>query len=248
MRSSCGASRDAWDLVALALDARATLSRYNTVDLAFGMTYVQENYDRYIPYVCANLSGALAGGQTPAQAFKALLLGITWASDGCTPGGSAGSFASYIAWIANTTMSPMRSDRQWWWLQCAHVGWLHTCTYAGGCPFAGDVPGFDPLPEAWYDRLCDGAMGGPSSQTAAGVAALLAEFGGRGMPSANIFAVNGGADPWAALGLLPPPEVTRVLVPGAWHCADTSAPSPTDSPALVAARAAVRAQVHAWLH
>lgn len=223
---------------------------YQTVDLAFGMHYVQENYDRMIPYVCANMTGAVSLGSTPAAAFKALLVGTTWAGLGCTPGGGKGDYASYAASIANTTMDPdgKRSDRQWWWLQCAHLGWLHTCTASGKCPFAGAIPGFDPLPADWYSRVCDGALGLTLRQTEAGVAALLSEFGGRGMASTNIFSVNGGADPWAQLALLPPPQSTRIVVPGGWHCSDTSAPSPSDSPALIAARAAVRAQVHAWLH
>ena len=198
---------------------------------------------------CTNLTNAVAQGATPAASFKSLLLGTTWAPLGCTPGGGKGEYAAYAASIANTTMDPAgkRSDRQWWWLQCAHLGWLHTCTASGGCPFVGNVRGFDPLPVDWYTRVCDGSLGVRLEQTEAGVDTLLAEFGGQGMPSANIFAVNGGADPWALLALLPPPQATRVIVPGGWHCADTSAPSPVDSPALIAARAAVRAQVHTWL-
>lgn len=241
---------DAWGSCEHVTDLEdARFMWYQTVDLAFGMDYVQENHDVMIPYVCANFTAAVAQGETPAAAFKSLLVGTTWALLGCTPGGGKGDYAAYAASIANTTMDPAgtRSDRQWWWLQCAHVGWLHTCTTAGGCPFTGDVPGFDPLPLDWYSRVCRDSLGVSLQQTEAGVASLLAEFGGRDMPSANIFAVNGGADPWALLALLPPPHSTRVFVPGGWHCADTSAPSPSDSPALTAARAAVHVQVHDWL-
>jgi hypothetical protein len=78
------------------------------------------------------------------------------------------------------------------------------------------------------------------------------------MESSNVLAINGQDDPWHLLGLLPPTDATniedddegkpmRVLVPGAWHCADTNAPAPTDPPELPKARARAKQQVRNWL-
>jgi len=78
------------------------------------------------------------------------------------------------------------------------------------------------------------------------------------MESSNILAINGQDDPWHLLGLLPLTDPTnqedddegkpmRVLIPGAWHCADTNPPAPSDPPELSKARARVKQQVHAWL-
>ena len=225
---------------------------YNTVDIAFGSIYVQENTERFIPYVCYFLSYAVDGlGASPAEAWRQLLVNVTFAAaSGCTPGGGTGDWNAYIAQIAspNATYvgsSSTRSDRQWWYLQCAHVGWMHTCTYNGHCPYASPGIDFDPLPVDWYAELCQGAFGLSINDTSLGVAALE-PLASASMSSSNIFAINGDADPWHVISLLPPPTSTRILVGGSWHCADMGAPMNSDPQGLAAARLAVAAQVHIW--
>ena len=221
-------------------DARFTW--YLIVDLYFGATYVQENAGVYIPFICSVVEKSASTGASPQETFQDVLAIAN--SGQCTPGGD-GEFEGYIASVAEKDSDSSRSDRQWWWLQCAKVGWLHTCTEDGVCPFA--IPGFDALPLEWYMKICTGAFNVTLVDTQAGVDAIQAAFGGQDMDSDNIFAVNGADDPWRVYGLLPPPNATRVVVDGGWHCSDMGAPTEGDPESLTAARQAVAAQVRSWL-
>ena len=60
---------------------------------------------------------------------------------------------------------------------------------------------------------------------------------------------NGEVDPWHGLSILtaPSPELPVMMVSGASHHAWTHPTLPTDQPSVVAARAAIRKQVEAWL-
>jgi hypothetical protein len=234
---------------------------YLVVDFTFGSRYVQMNAESYIPYICDKLQTYLDKGSTNAEAFKQLLQYVVYSwNNGCTVGGETGAYKEYINGVSDTTMdvNGTRSDRQWWYLQCAHIGWHHTCQAGGLCPFTPSGLAFDALPLSWYEILCNNTFGLTAGSNFAGVESLLNRYGGQSMESSNVLAINGQDDPWHLLGLLPPTDATniedddegkpmRVLVPGAWHCADTNAPAPTDPPELPKARARAKQQVRNWL-
>ena len=93
-----------------------------------------------------------------------------------------------------------------------------------------------------------------TAQVAANVAASNAAYGGdrpdRLSPAATrILYPNGDVDPWHGLSVLKPPtpELPVLMVEGASHHAWTHPSRATDQPSVVAARAAIRKQVAAWL-
>ena len=76
------------------------------------------------------------------------------------------------------------------------------------------------------------------------------QYYGAGRPNATrILYPNGDVDPWHGLSILtsPSPELPVMMVSGASHHAWTHPTLPTDQPSVIAARAAIRKQVEAWL-
>lgn len=75
-------------------------------------------------------------------------------------------------------------------------------------------------------------------------------YGGDSFETAsNIIFSNGELDPWAALGVLEPPNeaVVALLIPGAAHHADMRFRRPTDPPALTRARNIERDYIRKWI-
>lgn len=68
-------------------------------------------------------------------------------------------------------------------------------------------------------------------------------FGG-----SRVIFVNGNVDPWHALSKLDTsPGVLSILVDGTAHCRTMYSPMPSDTPALIKARAEIAAQLAIWL-
>jgi len=200
---------------------------YQLVDVNLGPEIVQENRLLAIPWACSVLLNAsvmevgraadlshwthrqFSPAAATAREFHvtvpprdALATLVRLLQSGSCVGG-AGAYNAYAAGLADPTQDPLgrRWDRQWWYLQCAHLGWFHTCDAASICPFTSFD--FDVLPLEWYAGICAGAFNLTAEQTAAGVSALLDTFGGTNMSAANVAFVNGGDDPWHVLSVLP---------------------------------------------
>ena len=89
---------------------------------------------------------------------------------------------------------------------------------------------------------------------AANVAATNVAYGGDrpdllSPPATRIMYPNGDVDPWHGLSILKPPTpaLPALLVAGASHHAWTHPSRASDQPSVVAARAAIRKQLTAWL-
>jgi len=102
------------------------------------------------------------------------------------------------------------------------------------------------------DAFCDSSWNITQADVAHAINATNAYYGG-GRPDllggSRILYPNGDVDPWHGLSILhaPSAELPTLYVSGASHHAWTHPSAPTDQPSVVAARAAIRKQVAAWL-
>ena len=99
------------------------------------------------------------------------------------------------------------------------------------------------------DDFCQTAFGVSKAQTRMAIAASNAHYGGRAPNATRIMWPNGEVDPWSSLSVLTQtnPAQPTLMVAGASHHEWTHPALPTDLPSIVAARAAIRKQVAAWL-
>ncbi len=103
------------------------------------------------------------------------------------------------------------------------------------------------------DDFCRTSWNIPQLQIAAAIADTNARTGALRPDLAHnasrILYVNGDVDPWSGLSILnaPSPRLPALMVGGASHHAWTHPTLPTDQPSVVAARAAIHAQLREWL-
>jgi len=208
-------------------------------EYVLGYMVVQESRGYGIPFVCSNV---LRPGVAPLEGLGQAL--SAYAGGSCS---DVGTVAGYVAELRNVTAGPADFARQYTWLKCTTLGWLHACGSADGCGVEGS------LPLSLLQGLCRDAFGLEPAQQSAGGAALNARFGGTAPPGRSdgrVQYVLGGADPWRALGadagrggFVPP----VVEVEGGWHCSDMDVVSDRTPGPVLAARAAVAATVARWL-
>eukprot|EP01065_Artemidia_motanka_P029234 TRINITY_DN35382_c0_g1_i1.p1 TRINITY_DN35382_c0_g1~~TRINITY_DN35382_c0_g1_i1.p1 ORF type:complete len:493 (+),score=163.31 TRINITY_DN35382_c0_g1_i1:64-1542(+) len=132
----------------------------------------------------------------------------------------------------------------WYWQTCNEWGFFQSCEVGSTCPFAQGVS-----PATIVADACPKVFKVPFDQVRKNIDASNVRFGGRHPQGSRVMYVNGGEDPWHALGVLPPglPNFPAYLAPGVSHHFWTHPPRSTDAPADVAAREAVKKQVLAWL-
>merc|ERR1719231_1426580 len=84
--------------------------------------------------------------------------------------------------------------RQWIYQTCTYFGFYQTTTFKNQ-PFSW----FSQLNTSYYETMCNDAFGITSPPN---TAAVNKEFGGDApIPSGRVVFVNGGVDPWHALGV-----------------------------------------------
>eukprot|EP00908_Phaeocystis_cordata_P002847 Transcript_13091.p1 GENE.Transcript_13091~~Transcript_13091.p1 ORF type:complete len:506 (-),score=202.27 Transcript_13091:1411-2928(-) len=142
-----------------------------------------------------------------------------------------------------------RSLDYWGWQTCNEFGFYQTCEVGSGCFF---TQGLVLLPDEM--GFCQELYQISPATVAANVAASNKFYGGArpdllSPPATRVLYPNGNVDPWHGLSVLsaPTPQLPVLMVDGASHHAWTHPSAPTDQPTVVAARAAIRQQVAAWL-
>jgi pimeloyl-ACP methyl ester carboxylesterase len=156
------------------------------------------------------------------------------------------TYAGTMQDLLNTTL-PNDSARQWVYQTCVEFGYFQTTDNANQ-PFGNLVPA------QYYIQMCKDAFDIDFTTDTTVQTNIL--YGGNNYslsgPS-EIFFVNGAGDPWHMLSITPQlaqgnPHLYTVLIGNeAAHCSNEYPTSLGDSPSLVAARAAIKAQIGAWL-
>lgn len=99
------------------------------------------------------------------------------------------------------------------------------------------------------DAFCETVFGITPAQTEAAIAATNRHYGGVQPNGTRVLWVNGEVDPWHSLSVLSSPGAGQpaLMVAGASHHSWTHPSAAGDLASVVAARAAIRSQVTAWL-
>jgi len=135
-------------------------------------------------------------------------------------------------------------DRAWTYQSCTEFGYFQT-TNSAAQPF-GDL-----VPISYYIQMCKDTFGIdydlPSRITETNI-----YYGGNNIKPdgpTNILFVNGGIDPWHALGVTKDisPTLKAILIPPTAHCANALHSSDSDPPELIQARKDIAAQIQQWL-
>lgn len=143
------------------------------------------------------------------------------------------------------------SGLYWGWQTCNEFGFYQTCEVGSGCFYAQGYAGFTGAAgEHRPNGFCAAQFGISEAATNASISAS----NGRYLPmianASRIMWPNGEVDPWSGLGILgasPGKEQPVLMVAGASHHEWTHPSAPSDLKPVVAARAAIRKQVAAWL-
>jgi len=159
------------------------------------------------------------------------------------------SYADYVDYMKN--LGPDDGDdaamRGWVWQTCNEFGFFQSTDRGYNNIFESAQPvNFD------VDFCAD--VYGPQftrDTIDANVRATNAYYGGAyAYNGTNVVFANGSEDPWHALSVynpLNPDSVTSVLIDGTSHCYDMYADADTDTDALTAGRAQIKAVLDSWL-
>jgi thymus-specific serine protease len=147
------------------------------------------------------------------------------------------SYADFVAQFANTTFVPAGGVgvRQWTWQTCAQFAYYQTCEPGTSCPFSMLM-----TLESSFQQCVD--LFGPSITAPFNIAAVNltnALLGGQGIRGTRIVFANGSVDPWHFLSVYTGSNnatMPAVFIEGTAHCRNMLPSSPSDPPALKAAR------------
>jgi len=132
----------------------------------------------------------------------------------------------------------------WGYQTCTEFGFYQTCELGSDCFY---TQGLDLLSDE--AAFCQSEFGIPVASVRKAIDATNAHYGAAHPAATRIMYPNGDVDPWHGLSILesPGPELPVLMVAGASHHAWTHPTLSSDQSTVVAARAAIRSQVSAWL-
>lgn len=137
--------------------------------------------------------------------------------------------------------------RQWIYQTCTEFGFYQTST--------GEVDAFgNDFPINFFSQQCEDIFGKKFNKKFIYQAAEWTNtmYGALNISASRIVYVHGSVDPWHALGITDPHQVSGkdsgvIFVKGTAHCANMYPSSPRDLPSLIAARIEVARYLSAWL-
>jgi len=146
-----------------------------------------------------------------------------------------------ISSFTNETVNPQDNMRQWMWQSCNELGYFQTApnnTFSVRSTL---------INVEWHLQVCTKLFNGAANEPR--VAWTNDYFGGDKISTSNTIFTNGALDPWKALSVVQDlsPSVPSIMIPNVAHCANWYAPSPSDTPALTAARDQVGSYIGAYL-
>jgi hypothetical protein len=177
-----------------------------------------------LPFMCDTLADEALGD--PVERYRVFLAQLfTKLSTNCV------DFTTTIDALQNTTIDENSNQRQWYYQSCAEFGFFQT------------APAVNSLRSTrinldFHLQQCLDAYGLPMVPN---TAYTNAYYGGNQPAGTRVVFPNGSLDPWHVLSVLSSKSssLVPILINGTSHCTDLHASSPTDSPALQAARAQV---------
>ncbi|XP_049813909.1 putative serine protease K12H4.7 [Schistocerca nitens] len=139
--------------------------------------------------------------------------------------------------------SSQTRNRQWLWQTCTEFGYYQT-TDSAKQPFGH----WRTLP--YYTDMCSFIFGSEytAERVEEGVRKANLLYGGRTPNVNNVAFVNGGLEPWHALGVLEDINESSpaIVIEYESHCSDLYAPSLLDIPQLTAAHDGIEQLVAQW--
>lgn len=159
---------------------------------------------------------------------------------------SDNSWDSFVRQLSNVTLDRGNSGgvgmRQWTYQTCAQFGYYQTCD-DDDCLFSRSMtlsPNF---------VLCKMLFNLNPDDVYNSIDFTNSYYGSDQPRGSRILFVNGLIDPWHALSVLDnvSPTELALIIPGTAHCADMRDDSPSDPPALTAARQKINDQIGEWL-
>jgi len=227
---------DAANFIATAGGAFMGVVQYNGDNRAFEGA---PNTNITVQVVC----DMMVSGSDPVAAYAA----VSNLVNGAGPSSCLDiSYADMISFLQNTsTQAPAaEGGRQWTYQTCAEFAYFQSTDSAN--QVFGSL-----IPVSWYIQQCVDIFGPQFNATAiaGNVAWTNTVYGGRDVEGSEIVFPNGSIDPWHALGIVTDisPSEPAVFIQGTAHCADMYPASPSDLPALVAARQQVIQQLYKWV-
>jgi serine protease 16 len=141
--------------------------------------------------------------------------------------------------IANSTdiHDPEHNSRSWSYMTCTQVGWFQTRGSLRS-PF---------LNLSYFQKVCKQLF---NLTTLANEKEMNNEFASVHPGSSRVFFTNSEVDPWSTMGYYVNDislQQRALMIPGESHCSDLGSISPSDRPALAAAKQDVIAQMATWL-
>ncbi|XP_049827751.1 putative serine protease K12H4.7 [Schistocerca gregaria] len=134
--------------------------------------------------------------------------------------------------------------RQWLWQTCTEFGYYQT-TDSANQPFGNRMT------LSYFTDMCALLYGSEytAERVEEGVTNANLLYGGRNPDVTNVAFVNGGLDPWHALGVLEDINESSpaIIIEYQSHCSDLYSPSLLDIPQLTAARERIAELVAQWI-
>ncbi|KDO19213.1 hypothetical protein SPRG_15656 [Saprolegnia parasitica CBS 223.65] len=203
------------------------------------------DYEKYaLKQACADLTAK--NGLTPLEKV-AKINQLSWNPDTPDDNCSASDYINqYVIWLKKTETDTVNIYRQWTYQTCAEFGFGQT-GLTSTSPFSELK--YLSAKNVYY-QLCKDVYGIENSD--ARIAAKMATFHGLDINVENVIFPSGTLDPWSALA---PDNSTHlanskskvVYIEGTSHCADMSAPRPTDSGHMVWAHQQIEAAVASYV-
>ena len=138
---------------------------------------------------------------------------------------------------------PDNPARSWFWQKMTEFGWLKSSTGSSSIFF----PSFDLSVDkilAVFQKIFAVPSLVPNTEW------TNANYGGFNLVADNVIFTNGLYDPWHLVSIskdIPAPSGVKAVTYEGGHCATLNAASHSDPPSLIAARAAVEAEIDSWL-
>jgi serine protease 16 len=158
------------------------------------------------------------------------------------------SYADFVALAGNTKANPGAGGlglRQWLWQTCSQFGYYQTCEDRSVCPLSLYMTLDSNTQQCadLYGPTFDGALAGDR------IAFTNSALGGQSISASRIIFINGNVDPWHSLSLFSNTSgpMPSVLIDGTAHCRNMGDSSPSDPPALKAARVQIGAYLAAYM-
>jgi len=192
------------------------------------MGVAQYNRDKGIPTTVNTLCSIMQNFSSNPLAGQVAVWNLMNPSGGCTDI----SYDDMVQYLQNT--SAANDARTWIYQTCMEFAYFQTTDSPSSVQPFGNL-----IPLSFYVDLCNDVYGIPFD--ADRIAYTNSMYGGRNLPAtgpSNIIFVNGGNDPWHALGVLNDvnPSTPAIVIPNSAHCANDEYTTPEDLPSVIAAR------------